>query len=89
MKKRTTPRRRGAEQRVAATDTAGHLAAVTVKDFKSLKNVSVELGQVNVFVGANRAGKSCLSRAIGILGARSAGAVERNATPRQASRVTP
>jgi energy-coupling factor transporter ATP-binding protein EcfA2 len=50
-----------------SSDAAEHLATVTVKDFKSLKDVHVELGQVNVFVGANGAGKSCLLEAVGIL----------------------
>ena len=64
----------------------GHLATVAVKDFKSLKDVSVELGQVNVFIGANGAGKSCLLEAIGILGACSAGAVDDQALLRRGVR---
>lgn len=70
----------------AIGDTAGHLASVTVKDFKSLKDVSVELGQVNVFVGANGAGKSCLLEAIGILGACASGAVDDQALLRRGVR---
>ncbi len=69
-----------------APDTSGHLAVVTVKDFKSLKDVTVELGQVNVFVGANGAGKSCLLEAIGILGACAAGAVDDQALLRRGVR---
>jgi predicted ATPase len=57
-----------------------------VKDFKSLKNVTVELGQINVFVGANGAGKSCLLEAIGILGACAAGSVDDQALLRRGVR---
>ncbi len=79
--------RKGAHGRVAETaDTTAHLASVTVKDFKSLKDVSVELGQVNVFVGANGAGKSCLLEAIGILGACAAGSVDDQALLRRGVR---
>lgn len=57
-------------------DTSGHIAALEVKDFKSLKSVKVDLGQVNVFVGANGSGKSCLLEAVGILGSCAAGLVD-------------
>lgn len=65
---------------------AAHLATLNIRDFKSLKNVSVDLGQVNVFVGANGAGKSCLLEAIGILGACAAGAVDDQALLRRGVR---
>lgn len=79
MAKRTKPT-------APSSERAGHLASVTIKDFKSLKDVTVELGQVNVFVGANGAGKSCLLEAIGILGACSAGAVDDQALLRRGVR---
>jgi predicted ATPase len=60
----------------ASPDLSGHLERVTIKDFKSLKDVEVELGQVNVFIGANGSGKSCLLEAIGILGACTGGTVD-------------
>ena len=47
----------------------------TVKGFKSLVDVTVDLGVVNVFVGANGSGKSNLLEAVGILGAAAFGAV--------------
>jgi energy-coupling factor transporter ATP-binding protein EcfA2 len=78
-----TPRER---PRAPTPDTSGHLASVTVKDFKSLKDVTVELGQVSVFVGANGAGKSSLLEAIGILGACAAGAVDDQALLRRGVR---
>ncbi len=47
----------------------------TVKDFKSLVDVTVDLGVVNVFIGANGSGKSNLLEAIGVLGAAASGRV--------------
>lgn len=47
----------------------GVLSKFTVHGFKSLADVTVELGQVNVFVGANGAGKSNLLEALGLLSA--------------------
>lgn len=70
LSKRRRPRK------VSLPSAAGHLSSVTVRDFKSLKDAAVDLGQVNVFVGANGAGKSCLLEAIGILGACASGAVD-------------
>lgn len=48
----------------------------TVKSFKSLVSVQVDLGQVNVFIGANGSGKSNLLEAIGVLGAAAYGRVD-------------
>lgn len=45
------------------------LSRFEVKGFKSLVDVSVDLGAVNVFIGANGSGKSNLLEAIGFLGA--------------------
>ena len=42
---------------------------ISIKYFKSLEEVSIELGQLNVFIGANGSGKSNLLEAIGILSA--------------------
>ena len=46
-----------------------------VKDFKSLVEVTVDLGVVNVFIGANGSGKSNLLEAVGVLGAAASGRV--------------
>ena len=62
------------------------IRTLAVKDFKSLKQVSVELGLVNVFVGANGAGKSNLLEAIGILGAAASGRIDDNALLRRGVR---
>ena len=46
-----------------------------VESFKSLEKVEVELGQVNVFVGADGSGKSNLLEALGVLSAAADGKV--------------
>ena len=56
----------------------GHpmLTRVEVKSFKTLQDVSVDLGSVNVFVGANGSGKTNFLEALGILGAAASGRVD-------------
>ena len=49
---------------------------LVVRSFKTLENVEVELGQVNVFIGANGSGKSNLLEAIGVLSAAASGKVD-------------
>lgn len=51
------------------------ISSVTVRGFKSLEDVTVDLGLVNVFIGANGAGKSNLLEAIGLLSAAAYGRV--------------
>ncbi|MYF69082.1 MAG: AAA family ATPase [Proteobacteria bacterium] len=48
----------------------------TVRTFKTLDDVTVELGMVNVFIGANGSGKSNLLEALGILSAAADGKVD-------------
>lgn len=48
---------------------------ISIESFKSLENVKVELGNLNVFVGANGSGKSNLLEAIGVLSAAADGKV--------------
>lgn len=48
---------------------------LTVNSFKSVESVEVELGQVNVFIGANGSGKSNLLEALGVLSAAADGKV--------------
>lgn len=48
----------------------------SVESFKSLESVTLELGTVNVFVGANGSGKSNLLEAVGVLGAAAFGRVD-------------
>ena len=52
------------------------LERFTARAFKSLLDVTVDLGQVNVFVGANGSGKSNLLEAIGVLSAAATGRVD-------------
>ena len=52
------------------------ISHLEIKGFKSLVDVSIELGAVNVFVGANGSGKSNLLEAVGVLGASVFGSVE-------------
>lgn len=48
---------------------------ITIESFKSIEKVTIELGVLNVFVGANGAGKSNLMEAIGVLSAAADGKV--------------
>lgn len=52
------------------------LESLSIKTFKSLEDVTVELGWVNVFVGANGSGKSNLLEALGVLSAAAGGRVD-------------
>ena len=52
------------------------IRSISIKSFKSLLDVEVELGRVNVFIGANGSGKSNLLEAIGVLGAAASGRVD-------------
>ena len=52
------------------------LDSLSVKTFKSLDDVTVELGLVNVFIGANGGGKSNLLEALGVLSAAADGKVD-------------
>ncbi len=49
---------------------------LSVERFKSLVDLTLELGRINVFVGANGSGKSNLLEAVGVLGAAAFGRVE-------------
>ena len=52
------------------------LETLTVSTFKSLEDVTVDLGLVNVFIGANGSGKSNLLEALGVLSAAADGKVD-------------
>lgn len=62
------------------------LNQIKVEAFKSLENVEIELGRVNVFIGANGSGKSNLLEAIGVLGAAANGRVDDEALLRRGVR---
>lgn len=52
------------------------LKSLTVRTFKSLVDVTVDLGLVNVFIGANGSGKSNFLEALGVLSAAADGRVD-------------
>jgi len=52
------------------------LETLTVRTFKSLEDVAVDLGLVNVFIGSNGSGKSNLLEALGVLSAAADGKVD-------------
>ena len=52
------------------------LESLSVRTFKSLEDVTVELGLINVFIGANGSGKSNLLEALGVLSAAAYGEVD-------------
>lgn len=52
------------------------LRNLSVKAFKSLVELDIELGRINVFVGANGSGKSNILEAVGVLGAAANGRVD-------------
>lgn len=52
---------------------------IEIKAFKSLEHLILELGKINVFVGANGSGKSNILEGIGILSAAANGKVDDNA----------
>ena len=52
------------------------LERLSVRTFKSLDDVTVELGVVNVFIGANGSGKTNLLEALGVLAAAAGGKVD-------------
>jgi predicted ATPase len=62
------------------------IQSISIKAFKSLLDVTVDLGRVNVFVGANGGGKSNLLEAIGVLGAAANGRVDDEALLRRGVR---
>jgi hypothetical protein len=68
------------------------LTSLTVKGFKSLQNIeNLELGVINVFIGANGSGKTNLLEAIGLLSATAdtPGLVDDQALLRRGVRLSP
>ena len=64
------------------------ITKIKVRNFKSLADVDVELGAVNVFIGANGSGKSNLLEAIGVLSAAAFGRVDDESLQRRGVRPT-
>ncbi len=62
---------------------------ITVKGFKSLQDIELGLGVVNVFVGANGSGKTNLLEAVGFLGAATDERLDDQALLRRGVRISP
>jgi predicted ATPase len=62
------------------------LRKITVKQFKSLVDLDLELGRINLFIGANGSGKSNILEAVGVLGAAANGRVDDEALLRRGVR---
>ncbi|HEY5895644.1 MAG TPA: AAA family ATPase [Chthoniobacterales bacterium] len=58
----------------------------TIQDFKSIESAELDLGSVNVFIGANGSGKSNLLEAIGVLAAAAFGRVDSESLIRRGCR---
>lgn len=54
------------------------LSQITIKSFKSIVDQTIDLGQLNVFIGTNGSGKSNLLEAIGVLSSALDGQVDYN-----------
>lgn len=61
---------------------------ISIKGFKALSNVSFEPGNVNVFIGANGAGKSTILEAIGVLSAALTDRVDNTSLDRKGIRLS-
>ncbi len=62
------------------------LTQIAIRNFKSLQKVEFELGQVNLFVGANGSGKSNLLEALSFLSSAVDGRVDDQALLRRGAR---
>lgn len=62
------------------------LQRIEIERFKSLVDVTLELGRVNVFIGANGSGKSNALEAIGLLGAAMSGRIDEESLTRRGVR---
>ena len=71
------------------TEPQMRLTKLTIQSFKSLEFVDVELGDINVFVGANGSGKSNLLEALGYLSAAASGRLDDQALLRRGVRPGP
>ncbi len=62
------------------------IRTLRIERFKSLVKLELELGQINVFIGANGSGKSNLLEGLGVLGAAASGRVDDEALLRRGVR---
>ena len=64
------------------------IKGITIRNFKSLFEVSFETGNVNVFIGANGSGKTSVLEAIGVLSAAMTDRVNNNSLQRKGVRLS-
>ena len=64
------------------------IKGITIRNFKSLFDVSFETGNVNVFIGANGSGKTSVLEAIGVLSAAMTDRVNNNSLQRKGVRLS-
>jgi predicted ATPase len=66
--------------------TSAMITKFKVENFKSIERADLELGTVNVFIGANGSGKSNLLEAFGVLAAAASGKVDQESLMRRGCR---
>lgn len=54
---------------VSSKGDSAAISSLALKGFESIVDQQIELGQLNVLIGANGAGKTAVLEAIGVLGA--------------------
>ena len=59
---------------------------IDIHEFKSIRSLSLELGKINVFLGANGAGKSNILEALGVISTAAYGIVDDESLQRRGVR---
>lgn len=67
--------------------TTDMIETITIKNFKSITQINLSLGNVNVFIGANGSGKSNILEAIGMVAAERSCQIEVNAMIQKGIRI--
>ncbi|KYF61559.1 hypothetical protein BE11_12835 [Sorangium cellulosum] len=80
-------RKRAKSRAGGAVEPTG-IARITVEGFKSLARQTIELGRLNVLIGANGSGKTAILEAIGLLGAAVTGRVDAGELMRRGVRTS-
>ncbi len=68
--------RRGGTKRRPASGELRRIETIAIEGFKSIRDQTISLGTLNVFIGANGSGKTALLEAIGVLGSAAYGRVD-------------
>lgn len=80
--------RKPTKKKVEKPGRRAGIARITVEGFKSLARQTIELGRLNVLIGANGSGKTAILEAIGLLGAAASGRVDAGELMRRGVRVS-